>query len=77
MRYRIFYIYLYPPLFPHAVYMVLYDGVLIPAFMGLGYRPLCSPGADFKKGLGPVSDSNLRLLSQINGIFYLSPWAQP
>ena len=35
------------------------------------------PGADFTKGLSPVSDSNLRLLSQIIGIFYLSPWAQP
>ena len=35
------------------------------------------PGADFTKGLSPVSDSNLRLLPQIIGIFYLSPWAQP
>ena len=35
------------------------------------------PGADFTKGLRPVSDSNLRLLSQIIGIFYLSPCAQP
>ena len=35
------------------------------------------PGADFTKGLSLVSDSNLRLLSQIIGIFYLSPWAQP
>ena len=35
-----------------------------------------SPGADFTKGLSPVSGSNLRLLSQIIGIFYLSPWAQ-
>ena len=34
-------------------------------------------GADFTKGLSPVSGSNLRLLSQIIGIFYLSPWAQP
>ena len=34
-------------------------------------------GADFTKGLSPVSESNLRLLSQIIGIFYLSPWAQP
>ena len=34
-------------------------------------------GADFTKGLNPVSNSNLRLLSQIIGIFYLSPWAQP
>ena len=25
----------------------------------------------------PVSDSNLRLLSQIIGIFFLGPWAQP
>ena len=36
-----------------------------------------STGADFTKGLSPVSDSNLRLLSQIIGILYLSPWAQP
>ena len=35
------------------------------------------PEADFTKGLSPVSGSNLRLLSQIIGIFYLSPWAQP
>ena len=34
-------------------------------------------GADFMKGLSPVSESNLRLLSQIIGTFYLSPWAQP
>ena len=35
------------------------------------------PGADFTKGLSLVSDSNFRFLSQIIGIFYLSPWAQP
>ena len=35
------------------------------------------PGADFTKGLSTVSDSNLRLLSQIIGIFFLIPWAQP
>ena len=29
------------------------------------------------KGLSPVSGSNLRLLSQIIGTFFLSPWAQP
>ena len=31
-------------------------------------------GADFTKGLSPVSDSNLRLLSQIIETFYLSQW---
>ena len=35
------------------------------------------PGADFTKGLSLVSGSNLRLLSQFIGVFYLSPWAQP
>ena len=35
------------------------------------------PGADFTKGLSPVSGSNLRLLSQIIEIFFLSPWARP
>ena len=39
-------------------------------FMNLG------PGTDFTKGFSPVSDSNLRLLSQIIGTFYLSPWAK-
>ena len=34
-------------------------------------------GADFTKGLSLVWGSNLRLLSQIIGIFFLSPWAQP
>ena len=29
------------------------------------------------KGLSPVSGSNLRLLSQIIGIFFLSPWTKP
>ena len=38
---------------------------------------LGTPGADFTKGLSPVSASNLRLLSQNIGTFYLSPWAQP
>ena len=32
--------------------------------------------ADFMKGLSPVSGSNLRLVSQIIGTFFLSPWAQ-
>ena len=36
-----------------------------------------SSGADFMKGLSPVSGSNLRLLSQIIVIFFLSPKAQP
>ena len=35
-----------------------------------------SQGADFTKGLSLFSGSNLRLLSQIIGIFFLSPWAQ-
>ena len=35
-----------------------------------------SSGADFMKGLSPVSGSNLKLLSQILGTFFLSPWAQ-
>ena len=35
------------------------------------------PGEDFMKGLNLVSGSNLRLLSQIIGTFYLNPWAQP
>ena len=43
----------------------------------LFYGKLDIPGADFTKGLSPVSDSNLRLLSQIIGIFYLIPLAQP
>ena len=34
-------------------------------------------GADFTKGLSPVLGSNLRLLSQIIVIFFLSPRAQP
>ena len=44
---------------------------------GYNYTKTCSAGADFTKGLSPVSGSNLRLLSQIIGTFYLSPWAQP
>ena len=36
-----------------------------------------NPEADFIKGLSPVSGSNLRLLSEIIGIFVLGPWAQP
>ena len=35
------------------------------------------PGADFTKGLNPVSGSNLRLLFQIIVKLFLSPWAQP
>ena len=34
-------------------------------------------GADFTKGLNPVSGSNLSLLSQIIVTFFLSPRAQP
>ena len=41
------------------------------------YFHTVDPGVDFTKGLSPVSDSNLRILSQIIGIFYLSPWALP
>ena len=51
-----------------------YGTELIPVDLPL---PQSRSGADFTKGLSPVSDSNFRLLSQIIGIFYLSPWAQP
>ena len=34
-------------------------------------------GAGFTKGLSPVSDSHLRLMSQIIGTFFLCPWAEP
>ena len=42
---------------------------------GLSSSERTGPGADFTKGLSPVSGSNLRLLPQIIGIIYLSPWA--
>ena len=49
--------------FPHITWNICY---LLPL-----------PGVDFRKGLSLVSGSNLRLLSQIIVIFFLSPWAQP
>ena len=51
--------------------------LLLGGGCGAGCMADAGPGVDFMKGLSPVSGSNLRLLSQIIGTFYLSPWAQP